>query len=162
MSGQARAPRIHRRPLPRHLPIPPRPDAPALVQQGVTTTITGNCGFSPFPSPTDERPLTGSFLNPALDRSWRDCACSPITSDRSAWQSMSPTRGPQRDPCHRRRTGSRPGRFSRSGADSRTHRRRAGHGGSVSASDLPTRLRVDAQLDELRVVAARSPWRARC
>jgi N-acyl-D-amino-acid deacylase len=35
--------------------LPVYPDAPAMVRQGVTTQVVGNCGFSPFPSPADRR-----------------------------------------------------------------------------------------------------------
>ncbi len=32
--------------------LPLRPEATARVRQGITTTVTGNCGFSPFPLDT--------------------------------------------------------------------------------------------------------------
>ena len=32
-----------------------RPDAPSMVRQGVTTIVTGNCGFSGFPAPSARR-----------------------------------------------------------------------------------------------------------
>ncbi|MDA2979619.1 MAG: D-aminoacylase [Actinomycetota bacterium] len=35
--------------------LPRFPEASAMVRQGVTTHLTGNCGFSPFPNPVDRR-----------------------------------------------------------------------------------------------------------
>lgn len=55
--------------------LPSYPRAPAMVRQGVTTIVTGNCGFSTFPVPAGERlDLLRSytaFLGKDLDWSWR-------------------------------------------------------------------------------------------
>ena len=52
--------------------LPVRPQAEAKLRQGVTTDVTGNCGFSPFPleSSAEARRL-GAFLEPKLHRRWR-------------------------------------------------------------------------------------------
>ncbi|WP_328519517.1 N-acyl-D-amino-acid deacylase family protein [Kribbella sp. NBC_00359] len=49
------------------------PDAPTQLYQGVTTLVTGNCGWSPFPI-TDLAALRAgtAFLDPKHDWSWRD------------------------------------------------------------------------------------------
>jgi N-acyl-D-amino-acid deacylase len=50
-----------------------RPAAEARIRQGITTDVTGNCGFSPFPLPP-ERADYGAFLDPDLDIRWTDLA----------------------------------------------------------------------------------------
>jgi N-acyl-D-amino-acid deacylase len=51
------------------------PGADTAVAQGVTTLLTGNCGWSPFPV-TDLARLqaASAFLDPELDWSWTDLA----------------------------------------------------------------------------------------
>lgn len=52
--------------------MPVRPAAEAKLRQGVTTDVTGNCGFSPFPL-TDSGPIGlrhGAFMEPALSERW--------------------------------------------------------------------------------------------
>jgi len=49
------------------------PDATTQLHQGVTTLVTGNCGWSPFPITDLEAMQTGTaFLDPKHDWSWRD------------------------------------------------------------------------------------------
>ena len=51
------------------------PAADTAVAQGVTTLVTGNCGFSPFPVTDLARLQTATaFLSTELDWSWRDAA----------------------------------------------------------------------------------------
>lgn len=53
--------------------LPVRPDAPAKLLQGVTTDVTGNCGFSPFPlNGNEEARRHGAFIEPRLDVRWPD------------------------------------------------------------------------------------------
>ncbi|WP_326553183.1 N-acyl-D-amino-acid deacylase family protein [Micromonospora sp. NBC_01813] len=53
--------------------LPTAPHAGGLLRQGVTTVVTGNCGFSPFPVSQAGDPLpTGRFLNPDLTGGWPD------------------------------------------------------------------------------------------
>jgi N-acyl-D-amino-acid deacylase len=53
--------------------LPVRPDAPAKLMQGVTTDVTGNCGFSPFPlNGGDEARRHGVFFEPQLSARWPD------------------------------------------------------------------------------------------
>ncbi|MFI7066661.1 amidohydrolase family protein [Kribbella sp. NPDC050124] len=49
------------------------PDATTQLSQGVTTLVTGNCGWSPFPITDLETLKAGTaFLDPEHDWSWRD------------------------------------------------------------------------------------------
>lgn len=49
------------------------PGADTQLAQGVTTLVTGNCGFSPYPVPADGRLQRATeFLGPELDWSWTD------------------------------------------------------------------------------------------
>ena len=49
------------------------PDAATQLHQGVTTLVTGNCGWSPFPITDLESMKAGTaFLDPQHDWSWRD------------------------------------------------------------------------------------------
>ncbi|WP_433159919.1 N-acyl-D-amino-acid deacylase family protein [Kribbella sp. CA-247076] len=49
------------------------PDATTQLYQGVTTLVTGNCGWSPFPITDLEQMKAGTaFLAPEHDWSWRD------------------------------------------------------------------------------------------
>lgn len=49
------------------------PDALSQLHQGVTTLVTGNCGWSPFPITDLESLRAGTaFLDPKHDWSWRD------------------------------------------------------------------------------------------
>jgi N-acyl-D-amino-acid deacylase len=51
--------------------LPVRPAAPAKLLQGVTTDVTGNCGFSPFPLTGDTPSLHhGRFIEAHLDERW--------------------------------------------------------------------------------------------
>ena len=51
--------------------LPLRPRAEAKLLQGVTTDVTGNCGFSPFPLASDQPALRhGSFVDSALADRW--------------------------------------------------------------------------------------------
>jgi N-acyl-D-amino-acid deacylase len=50
-----------------------RPAAQARVRQGITTDVTGNCGFSPFPF-SDAGSMYGAFLDPDLRVRWPDVA----------------------------------------------------------------------------------------
>src|SRR5690606_13282819 len=51
------------------------PGADTQLPQGVTTLVTGNCGFSPFPIADPERMRTSSaFLEPELGWDWTDAA----------------------------------------------------------------------------------------
>ncbi len=55
--------------------LPVRPAAAAKLLQGVTTDCTGNCGFSPFPSPPEAGGEPhGIFLEPGLHERWDDLA----------------------------------------------------------------------------------------
>ncbi len=57
------------------LPLFPR--AEAMVRQGVTTQLVGNCGFSPFPVEPDRLDLLrayAAFLDAGLSWEWRDAA----------------------------------------------------------------------------------------
>jgi N-acyl-D-amino-acid deacylase len=55
--------------------LPVRPAAAAKLLQGVTTDVTGNCGFSPFPLGDDARARRhGAFLEPSLRERWPTCA----------------------------------------------------------------------------------------
>jgi N-acyl-D-amino-acid deacylase len=57
------------------LPLAPR--AEAMVRQGVTTQLVGNCGFSPFPVAPDKLDLLRSyaaFLDGGLSWDWQDAA----------------------------------------------------------------------------------------
>ncbi|TBL33709.1 D-aminoacylase [Verrucosispora sp. SN26_14.1] len=55
--------------------LPTAPHAAGLLRQGVTTVVTGNCGFSPFPvRHPDAPPASGGFLNPLLPHGWPDLA----------------------------------------------------------------------------------------
>ena len=58
--------------------LPLHPEARAVIHQGVTTVVTGNCGFSPFPAPPDRldelRSLT-AFLDHGID--WDRCRTAP-------------------------------------------------------------------------------------
>ncbi|MFI0370717.1 amidohydrolase family protein [Actinomadura sp. 1N219] len=49
------------------------PAAPSRLHQGVTTDVTGNCGFSPFPLPPTSIGF-GSFFSSRLDRGFADLA----------------------------------------------------------------------------------------
>ncbi|TCO21125.1 N-acyl-D-amino-acid deacylase [Kribbella steppae] len=49
------------------------PEATTQLYQGVTTLVTGNCGWSPFPITDLEQMKAGTaFLTPEHDWSWRD------------------------------------------------------------------------------------------
>ncbi|AYY13632.1 D-aminoacylase [Actinobacteria bacterium YIM 96077] len=49
------------------------PAATTELHQGVTTLLTGNCGFSPFPvGDVEEAKTASAFLAPELSWSWRD------------------------------------------------------------------------------------------
>jgi N-acyl-D-amino-acid deacylase len=51
--------------------IPIRPSAEAKLLQGITTDVTGNCGFSPFPlSGQDGDRHHGEFFEPELSERW--------------------------------------------------------------------------------------------
>jgi N-acyl-D-amino-acid deacylase len=51
------------------------PGADTAVTQGVTTLVTGNCGFSPFPvGDLDTLRTASAFLQAELDWSWTDAA----------------------------------------------------------------------------------------
>jgi N-acyl-D-amino-acid deacylase len=51
--------------------LPVRPSAEAKLRQGVTTDVTGNCGFSPFPLAEDVPALQhGEFLELELRERW--------------------------------------------------------------------------------------------
>lgn len=51
--------------------LPIRPSAEAKLRQGVTTDVTGNCGFSPFPLADDVGALHhGDFLEQELRERW--------------------------------------------------------------------------------------------
>lgn len=51
------------------------PGADAALTQGVTTLVTGNCGFSPFPvGDLDALQAGSAFLRGELDWSWTDAA----------------------------------------------------------------------------------------
>jgi len=53
--------------------LPVHPTAEAKLLQGVTTDVTGNCGFSPFPvNPSDGADPHGAFLEPLLTERWAD------------------------------------------------------------------------------------------
>jgi N-acyl-D-amino-acid deacylase len=56
--------------------LPRFPAAPAMIRQGVTTQVVGNCGFSPFPAPADRRrdlAAYTSFIDSGLDwERWED------------------------------------------------------------------------------------------
>lgn len=53
--------------------LPLRPAGEAKLRQGVTTDVTGNCGFSPFPfSDGDTSRAYGAFLEPDLHERWPD------------------------------------------------------------------------------------------
>lgn len=57
------------------LPVYPRADA--MVRQGVTTQLVGNCGFSPFPVAPDRLDLLrayAAFVDGGLTWDWRDAA----------------------------------------------------------------------------------------
>ncbi|WP_204002914.1 N-acyl-D-amino-acid deacylase family protein [Micromonospora lutea] len=55
--------------------LPTAPHATGLLRQAVTTVVTGNCGFSPFPMRRPGGPpASGGFLNPRLRRGWSDLA----------------------------------------------------------------------------------------
>lgn len=52
-----------------------RPGAEAKLRQGVTTDVTGNCGFSPFPLPdSDAARRHGQFFEPGLTERWTSLA----------------------------------------------------------------------------------------
>ena len=51
------------------------PGADTALAQGVTTLLTGNCGWSPFPlADPDALPRATEFLQPELDWDWTDAA----------------------------------------------------------------------------------------
>jgi N-acyl-D-amino-acid deacylase len=51
--------------------LPLRPQAEAKLRQGVTTDVTGNCGFSPFPLASDVSALRhGGFIESELAERW--------------------------------------------------------------------------------------------
>lgn len=53
--------------------LPRRPDATALLRQGCSTVVTGNCGFSPWPfvhGATSDAKDHGNFLDPDHDGRW--------------------------------------------------------------------------------------------
>ena len=54
--------------------LPRYPDAPAYVHQGVTVHVTGNCGFSPFPSTGGDGAVAqlNSSMGSGLAWDWRD------------------------------------------------------------------------------------------
>jgi N-acyl-D-amino-acid deacylase len=55
--------------------LPRRPDAEALLRQGCTTVVTGNCGFSPWPFSEPETAAAtdhGAFLDPHGTTRWTD------------------------------------------------------------------------------------------
>lgn len=57
--------------------LPRYPRAQAMVRQGVTTVVGGNCGFSPFPVLPDTGELMraySAFLDGGIDWSWRTLA----------------------------------------------------------------------------------------
>jgi N-acyl-D-amino-acid deacylase len=55
--------------------LPVRPAAEAKLRQGVTTDVTGNCGFSPFPLGADDAArLHGDFFEPGLVERWAGLA----------------------------------------------------------------------------------------
>jgi N-acyl-D-amino-acid deacylase len=63
------------------------PAADTALTQGVTTLLTGNCGWSPFPlTDTETLPRATAFLDPELDWSWTDAAgyASAVGSARPA------------------------------------------------------------------------------
>jgi N-acyl-D-amino-acid deacylase len=51
--------------------VPDDPAAEARLRQGVTTDVTGNCGFSPFPLPAGCIGF-GSFFSPRIIHGWPD------------------------------------------------------------------------------------------
>src|SRR5690348_3197237 len=51
--------------------VPDDPAAEARLRQGITTDVTGNCGFSPFPLPAGCIGF-GSFFNPRITHGWPD------------------------------------------------------------------------------------------
>jgi N-acyl-D-amino-acid deacylase len=53
--------------------LPIRPAAEAKLRQGVTTDVSGNCGFSPFPS-NGGGETYGSFFEPDLAERWTGVA----------------------------------------------------------------------------------------
>ncbi len=62
--------------LPTHsdFTLPPFPRAAAMVRQGVTTQLVGNCGFSPFPVVAEHLELLkaySAFLDAGLSWDWR-------------------------------------------------------------------------------------------
>ena len=62
--------------------LPVRPHAEAKLRQGVTTDVTGNCGFSPFPLPaTDAARAFGRFFEPDLAERWESVAGFGAASD---------------------------------------------------------------------------------
>ena len=64
--------------------LPVRPQAEAKIRQGVTTDVTGNCGFSPFPLGTSTSELShGAFLEPELTRRWPSLAAYAETLEAS-------------------------------------------------------------------------------
>ncbi|GAB3260916.1 N-acyl-D-amino-acid deacylase family protein [Arthrobacter pigmenti] len=55
--------------------LPMHPGAVTQLTQGVTTLVTGNCGFSPFPvEDPDSLQAATAFLGSELDWSWRTAA----------------------------------------------------------------------------------------
>jgi len=57
--------------------LPRFPRAEAMVRQGVTTQLVGNCGFSPFPGAPDRLDLLrayAAFVDAGLSWEWRDAA----------------------------------------------------------------------------------------
>ena len=59
------------------------PAATSQLHQGVTTLLTGNCGFSPFPVADRDRLIAAtSFLSSDLDWSWTDLAGFADVQDR--------------------------------------------------------------------------------
>jgi N-acyl-D-amino-acid deacylase len=51
------------------------PGADTAIRQGVTTLVTGNCGWSPFPvGDVDEMRAASAFLTPELAWTWTDAA----------------------------------------------------------------------------------------
>jgi N-acyl-D-amino-acid deacylase len=53
--------------------LPVHPTAEAKLLQGVTTDVTGNCGFSPFPAnPANGDHPFGAFIEPLLTDRWPD------------------------------------------------------------------------------------------
>jgi N-acyl-D-amino-acid deacylase len=62
--------------------LPVRPQAEAKLRQGVTTDVTGNCGFSPFPLPaTDAARAFGRFFEPELAERWDSVAAFAAAGD---------------------------------------------------------------------------------